>query len=213
MMKRAYLAFAATLLVLSARSGSGDNTMETTASGNAAATNAVAKTETALLGSGCFWCTEAVFQRVPGVKSVKSGYAGGTTKKPTYQDVCTGTTGHAEVLKIEFDPKQVSYSHLLDVFWSSHDPTTLNRQGADVGTQYRSVIFYYSPEQKAAAEASKKKEDASGKHKNPIVTQIVPATDFYEAEGYHQEYFNRNKGAPYCRFVIAPKLKKLGMGE
>lgn len=165
----------------------------------------------ATFGAGCFWCTEAVFERIEGVKSVISGYSGGHTKDPTYKEVCTGDTGHAEVVRIEYDPDKVSYEELLYWFWQMHDPTTLNRQGADIGTQYRSVIFYHSEEQKKAAEKSKAVPRASGKYKTPIVTQIVPATEFYKAEDYHQEYFSKNVDAPYCRFVIQPKLKKLGM--
>ena len=166
----------------------------------------------AMFGSGCFWCSEAVFQRIPGVISVKSGYSGGKTKNPTYKQVCTGDTGHAEVIQISYDPQKVSYENLLDTFWLSHDPTTLNRQGADVGTQYRSVIFYYDDGQKNAAEKSKLSLDKSGKLKAPVVTQIVSAGEFYPAEDYHADYFNKNSSAPYCRFIIAPKLEKLKKG-
>lgn len=168
-------------------------------------------TETAMFGAGCFWCSEAVLQKMPGVKSVTSGYAGGSVPRPTYKQVCSGKTGHAEVVQVVFDPLVVSYRQLLDVFWRMHDPTTANRQGADVGTQYRSVIFYYSPSQKAAAEASKRTVEASGRLGGPVVTEIVPAADFFPAEEHHQDYYNRNADAPYCRFVIVPKLKKLGM--
>jgi len=174
-------------------------------------TNVVSGRETAMFGSGCFWCSEAVFQRVPGVKSVKSGYAGGSSKNPTYRQVSTGETGHAEVVKMVFDPRQVSYDQLLALFWKMHDPTTLNRQGADTGTQYRSVIFYFSPAQKAAAEAAKNVLDDSREFKDPVVTEIVPASDFYPAEDYHDDYYNQNKDAPYCRIVIQPKLKKMGL--
>jgi len=163
----------------------------------------------AMFGSGCFWCSEAVFQRVPGVVSVKSGYSGGATKNPTYKQVCAGDTGHAEVVQVTYDPELVSFETLLETFWISHDPTTLNRQGADVGTQYRSVIFYYNDVQKLAAEKSKHMLDKSGKYKSPVVTQIVPASEFYPAEDYHADYYNKNQSAPYCRFVIAPKLEKL----
>ncbi len=149
---------------------------------------------------------EAEFQRVPGVKSVTSGFAGGHTANPSYEDVCTGTTGHAEATQIEFDPQKVSYEKLLDLFWDAHDPTTLNRQGADVGTQYRSVILYSSEAQKAAAEKSK--AAAQTKFKDPIVTEIVPLKQFYKAEDYHQNYYNSNKSAPYCQVVIKPKLQK-----
>ncbi|MCU0784049.1 MAG: peptide-methionine (S)-S-oxide reductase MsrA [Verrucomicrobia bacterium] len=165
------------------------------------------KTELATLGGGCFWCVEAVYERLPGVKSVTSGYAGGHTKNPTYQDVCGGDTGHAEVTQIEFDPTQISYEKLLDVFWQAHDPTTLNRQGADAGTQYRSVIFYKTDAQKAAAEISK--QAAAKLFSQPIVTEIAPLTVFYKAEGYHQDYYRNNQSAPYCRMVIRPKLEKL----
>src|SRR5215469_3960475 len=165
------------------------------------------QTEIADLGGGCFWCMEAVFERLPGVISVTSGFAGGTTENPTYQEVCTETTGHAEVTEIEFDPAKISYAKLLDVFWQAHDPTTLNRQGADVGTSYRSIILYRSEEQKRIAEKSK--AEAQKNFKNPIVTEIAPYTKFYPAEGYHQQYFDNNSRAPYCQMVIAPKLHKL----
>jgi len=169
--------------------------------------NSTNRTELATLGGGCFWCVEAVYERLPGVKSVTSGYAGGRTPNPTYQEVCTGDTGHAEVTQIEFDPTQISYEQLLAVFWEAHDPTTLNRQGGDTGTQYRSVIFYGNDAQKAAAEKSK--QAAAKKFPKPIVTEIVPLTKFYKAEGYHQGYYRNNQNAPYCRAVIRPKLEKL----
>jgi len=168
------------------------------------ATNA---TELATYGGGCFWCVEAIFQRLDGVKSVTSGYAGGKRENPTYKEVCGGDTGHAEVIQIEFDPKKISYAQLLDVFWQAHDPTTLNRQGADRGTQYRSIILYHDDRQKQTAEASK--QAAAGQFRDPIVTEIVPLTKFYKAEGYHQNYYNDNSNAPYCQFVIRPKLDKL----
>jgi peptide-methionine (S)-S-oxide reductase len=164
-------------------------------------------TERAVLGGGCFWCMEAVFERLPGVISVTSGFAGGQTPNPTYEQVCTETTGHAEVTEIEFDPAKMSYAKLLDVFWQAHDPTTLNRQGADVGTSYRSIILYRSEEQKRIAEKSM--AEAQKNFKNPIVTEIVPYTKFYPAEGYHQQYFDNNSRAPYCQMVITPKLHKL----
>jgi len=170
-------------------------------------TNAPAKTETATFGGGCFWCAEAVFQRIPGVKSVTSGFAGGTVPNPTYQQVCAGDTGHAEVIQIKFDPSVLPYSKLLEIFWEAHDPTTLNRQGADTGTQYRSIILYNDPSQQKIAEASK--SIAQKNFKDPIVTQIVPLKAFYPAEDYHQNYYNLNKNAGYCQFVITPKLKKL----
>lgn len=163
--------------------------------------------EKATFGGGCFWCVEAVFERVEGVRSAVSGYAGGASANPTYEDVCTGTTGHAEVVQITFDPKKVSYVQLLELFWGAHDPTTLNRQGADVGTQYRSVICTHSQEQRVAAERSR--SEAQKDFDAPIVTEIKPLTTFYAAEKYHQDYFDNNRNAPYCTFVIAPKLKKL----
>jgi peptide-methionine (S)-S-oxide reductase len=163
-------------------------------------------TELATLGGGCFWCTEAVFQMLPGVKSVSSGYAGGTKENPAYKEVCAGNTGHAEVIQIEYDPKVVSYEKLLETFWEAHDPTTLNRQGNDSGTQYRSIILYSSEAQKLAAEKSKAEaQKALGK---PIVTEIVPLTKFYKAEDYHQDYYRDNPNQPYCRVVIRPKVEK-----
>ena len=167
------------------------------------------KLETATLGAGCFWCVEAVFLELKGVRQVVSGYTGGTVKNPSYQQICTGMTGHAEVVQITFEPEVISFANLLHVFWSAHDPTTLNRQGADVGTQYRSVIFYHDEKQKTAAENSKRETDAIGLWQNPIVTEIVPALDFYVAEEYHQNYYALNAYQPYCQIVIDPKLKKL----
>lgn len=164
--------------------------------------------ETATFGAGCFWCVEAVFQDLEGVKSVTSGYAGGHVEHPTYKQVCTGTTGHAEVLEVKYDPAKISYAELLEVFWKTHDPTTLNRQGNDEGTQYRSVIFYHSPDQKALAEKYKKELDASGAFSNPIVTEISAVPTFYKAEDYHQSYFNLNGTQPYCTYVIQPKVDK-----
>jgi peptide-methionine (S)-S-oxide reductase len=165
------------------------------------------KTEIADFGGGCFWCMEAVFERLPGVISVTSGFAGGTTENPTYQEVCTETTGHAEVTEIEFDPAKISYDKLLEVFWQAHDPTTLNRQGADEGTSYRSIILYRDKKQELLAEKSKLAAQENFKH--PIVTEIVPLKKFYKAEDYHQEYYDNNSNAPYCQVVIAPKLEKL----
>ena len=163
---------------------------------------------TATFGTGCFWCTEAVYLEVKGVHGVISGYAGGYTKNPTYQQICTGTTGHAEVVQLTFDPAVISFEDLLQIFWRTHDPTTLNRQGADVGTQYRSVIFYHDEEQRVNAEKSKQEAEASDLWKNPIVTEIVPYDTFYAAEGYHQEFYKRNPHQPYCFVVIDPKMKK-----
>ena len=164
--------------------------------------------ETATFGNGCFWCTEAIFQRLKGVKSVSSEYSGGKIRNPSYREVCAGTTGHAEAIQIVYDPAQISYEELLQVFWKTHDPTTLNRQGADVGTQYRSVVFYHNEEQRLLAEEYKKQLDASGAFGKPIVTEIAPYTEFYKAENYHQDYFNQHGDAPYCQLVIAPKLDK-----
>lgn len=165
-------------------------------------------TERVTFGGGCFWCLEAVFQRLKGVKTVASGYAGGKVPNPSYEAVCTGDTGHAEVVQLEFDPQQVSYEKLLEVFWAAHDPTTLNRQGADRGTQYRSVILYENEAQKSVAEKSKEKAQAD--FKDPIVTEIAPLTGFYKAEAHHQNYFNENANKnSYCTAVIRPKLQKL----
>lgn len=163
--------------------------------------------EQTTFGAGCFWCVEAVFERLPGVQSVVAGYAGGTKPNPTYEEVCTGRTGHAEVAQITFDPKKISYEQLLEVFWEAHDPTTLNRQGVDVGTQYSSVIFYRDEKQKIAAEKSK--QEAQKNFRDPIATEIKPLTHFYRAENYHQDYYNKNPYAPYCIFVIRPKLEKI----
>lgn len=165
-------------------------------------------TEIATFGAGCFWCVEAVFQELNGVVKVESGYMGGATPNPSYREVCTGETGHAEVTRITFDPKVISFEELLEVLWTSHDPTTLNKQGADVGTQYRSAIFYHSQEQKQKAEKSKM-EIAPQFWDNPIVTEIVAASEFYPAEEYHQDYYANNPNAGYCRFVIAPKIEKV----
>jgi peptide-methionine (S)-S-oxide reductase len=164
--------------------------------------------EKATFGAGCFWCVEAVFQRLAGVESVVSGYAGGHTQNPTYRDVCSGTTGHAEVAQITYDPAVVSFTDLLKAFFETHDPTQLNRQGNDVGTQYRSAIFYHDDEQKKLSEEFKKQLDASGTWPAPIVTEIVPLKEFYPAEDYHQNYFNDNPSQPYCSFLIKPKLDK-----
>ena len=164
--------------------------------------------EMATFGGGCFWCTEAVFQEVKGVHSVVSGYAGGTVEHPTYYQICTGTTGHAEVIQITFDADVISYAEILEVFWRTHDPTTLNRQGADAGPQYRSVIFYHNDQQHAIAEQVKRDLEASGMWRRPIVTEIVPLTNFYAAEDDHQDYYQQNRYQPYCYVVIDPKLKK-----
>jgi peptide-methionine (S)-S-oxide reductase len=170
--------------------------------------NDARKLQKATLGGGCFWCLEAVFTQLRGVKEVVSGYAGGRGAA-TYQEVCSGSTGHAEVVQVTFDPQEIAYRDLLDVFFTMHDPTTLNRQGADVGTQYRSVIFHHSPEQKRDAEAAIAELTASGTWKGRIVTELAPDTEFFAAEGYHQRYFERNPAQPYCQAVIAPKVAKL----
>lgn len=169
--------------------------------------SAMPQYEKATFGAGCFWCVEAIFQRLDGVHSVLPGYAGGTKVNPTYEDVCTGNTGHAEVAEITFDPSKISYEKLLSVFWKAHDPTTLNRQGADQGTQYRSVIFYHDDRQKQLAEKSRKEAQAA--FDDPIVTEIQPLKAFYPAEDYHRDYYKNHENAPYCRFVIKPKLDKL----
>ena len=181
----------------------------TAADKQAAAMPAVpAGAETATLGAGCFWCVDAAYRQFDGVISVTSGYTGGTVKDPTYDDICTGNSGHAEVIRVVFDPEKISYEKILAWFWDLHDPTTLNRQGNDVGTQYRSAIYYHSDEQKKVAEASKAAAQAN--FKDPIVTEITKAPEFYPAENYHQDYYAENKSKnPYCRFVIEPKLKKL----
>jgi peptide-methionine (S)-S-oxide reductase len=166
-----------------------------------------AATQQATFGGGCFWCVEAVFESFDGVFSVTSGYAGGKSSNPTYKEVSTGKTGHAEVVQIEFEPAKISYEQLLEIFWETHDPTTLNRQGADLGTHYRSIILYQTDEQKRAAEDSMKK--AAPRFQDPIVTEIVPLQKFYPAEDYHQDYFRKNPDAPYCIVVISPKLQKL----
>jgi len=167
------------------------------------------KTETATLANGCFWCSEAVFKRLKGVTSVLPGYAGGIVKNPSYDQVCTGKTGHAESTQIEFDPKVISFEKILDIFWHTHNPTTLNRQGNDVGTQYRSAIFYHDEKQKELAEKSKKELEKEGVYKDSIVTEITPFKNFYVAEDYHKNYYESHKDAPYCNFVIDPKVHKL----
>jgi peptide-methionine (S)-S-oxide reductase len=172
-----------------------------------AETKPASKTEFATFGGGCFWCTEAVFELLPGVKAVVSGYAGGKVPDPSYEAICTGTTGHAEVIQVEFDPAVVGYARLVEVFFEAHDPTTLNRQGADEGTQYRSVIFYHDEPQHVAA--GRAKLAAQAHHQDPIVTEIAPLTKFYAAEKYHQDYFKNNPNQGYCSFVIKPKMKKL----
>ena len=167
------------------------------------------KLETATFGAGCFWCVEAVFQQLKGVEQVSSGYSGGHVKNPSYKEVTRGTTGHAEAVQVQYDPQKISYEQLLEVFWKTHNPTTLNRQGADIGSQYRSVIFYHTPDQKAIAEKSRKQMDESGYFDDPIVTAIEPFKNFYVAEDYHQDFYENNPNQPYCRFNIDPKMEKL----
>jgi peptide-methionine (S)-S-oxide reductase len=166
------------------------------------------KTETATFGAGCFWCVEAIFEEVNGVIRVESGYSGGHVANPTYEEVCTGTTGHAEVVQVTYNPEIISYIELLEVFWKTHDPTTLNRQGPDVGTQYRSVIFYHDEAQRKLSMEMKQKLNQAEIWENPIVTEISPYDAFYRAEDYHQDYYSQNTSQPYCAFVITPKLKK-----
>ncbi len=197
-MKIFLLTIVCALSVLVAGMQANGQNMTTTSSGPQLAT----------FGGGCFWCTEAIFLGLKGVSKVQSGYAGGTVKNPTYRQVCTGTTGHAEVIQITYDPAQVSYEELLEVFWNTHDPTTLNKQGADEGTQYRSVVFYHNDEQKRIAEQYKKQLSAAHIYKDPIVTEITPINNFYIAEDYHQNYFALNQQAGYCQYVIRPKVEK-----
>lgn len=168
----------------------------------------LANADTVTFGTGCFWCTEAIFQMVDGVLSVESGYSGGNVKNPTYEQIGTGATGHAECLNIAYDTTKVTYDELLEIFWQTHDPTTLNRQGNDIGPQYRSVIFYRTPQQKLVAEKYKSALDASGAFGGPIVTSFEPMTTFYKAENYHQNYYNQNGSQPYCQYVIRPKVEK-----
>ena len=169
----------------------------------------MAQLETATIAGGCFWCTEAIFQRLKGVVSVTPGYAASEVPNPTYRQVCTGKTGAAEAIQITYDPSIISFETLLEIFWHLHDPTTLNRQGNDVGTQYRSGIYYHSDEQKRVALASKEALEKSGAYKHPVVTEIVPFTNFYPAEDYHQDYYDNNRDQGYCMFVIDPKVQKL----
>lgn len=182
------------------------NKAEVTAVNNQPDTTTI---DTATFGAGCFWCVEAVFQRLEGVQRVKSGYSGGTVKNPSYKEVCNGTTGHAEVVQVVYDKTKISFDELLEVFWKTHDPTTLNRQGNDRGTQYRSSVFYHNDEQKRLAEKYKKELNEEHAYPDPIVTEIVPFTNYYPAEDYHQNYFNLNGNEPYCQYVIQPKVDKL----
>jgi peptide-methionine (S)-S-oxide reductase len=201
-MQRLTLVILALLLVTACKSNTTktDKQMDVNANG--------IKTDTATFAAGCFWCVEAIFQDLKGVLSVTSGYTGGKIKNPSYREVCAGITGHAEACQIIYDPKIITYDELLEAFWASHDPTTLNRQGADQGTQYRSAIFYHNEQQKQLAEAYKSKLNTEKAFEKPVVTEISPAGAFYKAEDYHQNYFNENGNAPYCTFVIVPKLEK-----
>ena len=167
------------------------------------------KLESATLAGGCFWCTEAIFKRLQGIKSVVPGYSGGSVENPTYAQVCSGTTGHAEAIQIKYDPAQISFEKILDVFWSTHDPTTLNRQGNDIGTQYRSAIFYPNEKQKKEAQLSKVQIQKESKFRDLIVTEIIPFLNFYEASNYHKNYYDKNKEESYCNFIITPKIHKL----
>jgi peptide-methionine (S)-S-oxide reductase len=212
--KQSFSSIAARLLTLTCLLASLENTAMSadpstnTAKTNGPATKSAPKLETATFGEGCFWCCEAVFQQLRGVKSVVSGYSGGSVDHPSYEAVCTGRTGHAEVIQITFDPTEIKFEDLLKVFWQTHDPTTLNRQGHDVGTQYRSAIFYHNDEQRRIAEQYKKQLDQSGTFKSQIVTEISPIKNFFPAEKYHRNYFNDNPSQQYCQFVIRPKVEK-----
>ncbi len=212
-MKYIYTLFALFSLMCCGCNGEDSKPAQTTTTTSMATTNKIPEgAQTIVLAAGCFWCTEAIFQQIPGVVAVTSGYAGGTVPNPSYEQVCTGETGHAESSRIIFDPTKTSLEKILTVFWAAHDPTTLNRQGADSGTQYRSAIFYSNDEQKEIAEKSK--SAAAKDFSKPIVTEITKAGEFYPAEDYHQDYYQLNKNRnPYCRLVISPKLKKLGLKE
>ena len=199
--------FSIILLALAITACAETNTKKNTSMTNESIPNGV-KTDTATFGEGCFWCTEAFFQRLKGVQAVLSGYGGGFVENPTYEQVCDKTTGHVELARIIYDPSVISYDELLEVFWKTHDPTTRDQQGNDVGPQYRSVIYYHNEEQKQKAIHYKEKLDKSGAWNKPIVTDIEPFKNFYPAENYHQNYYNDNQGQGYCSFVIAPKLEK-----
>lgn len=203
------LSFIIFLTSCDAASGNKNNSNPMTEKMPPEKTNKNIETDTALFGAGCFWCVEAVFQNLKGVILVESGYAGGQTINPDYKDVCTGITGHAEVCRITFNPLEITYDELLSVFWQTHDPTTLNRQGNDVGTQYRSVIFYFNDSQKQKAEKYKSELNKEKAFENPVITEISPSSKFYKAENYHQNYYNLNKEQPYCKFIIGPKIEKM----
>jgi len=213
-MKHKLVSLAAGLMLaagLAAAAGTREQPMERDMGAKSAEETRTEGRELATLGGGCFWCVEAVSERIEGVKSVGSGYAGGSVANPTYEQVCTGSTGHAEVVQIAFDPRVLGFEKILEIFWKAHDPTTLNRQGADVGTQYRSIILYHDEAQKAAAEKSIRA--AQKLYDRPIVTQVEPLRAFYPAEEYNQDYYQNNPYAGYCSFVIRPKLQKLGLEQ
>lgn len=199
-MKIMFLFWALTAQLMGLTNNNDDKTLQTMSTDNL---------EVATLGAGCFWCVEAIFVRLKGVHKVESGYSGGKIPNPTYREVCSGLTGHAEVIQVTFDPNIISYAKVLEVFFKTHNPTSLNRQGADVGTQYRSAIFYHSPQQLQTAKEVKALLDSKGIWKDEIVTEITPFGKFYQAEDYHQDYFQNNKRQPYCQMVIVPKLDKL----
>jgi peptide-methionine (S)-S-oxide reductase len=205
MYTRSLIILFSALLLFSAAGDGGAAAMSTDNRSNPPSS---ARLETATFAGGCFWCSEAIFQNLKGVTSVVSGYTGGSVENPTYEQVCSGTTGHAEAIQITFDPAKISYKELLEVFWQTHDPTTLNRQGNDSGTQYRSAVFYHSDQQRQTAELYKKELTAAKIWADPIVTEIVPFKKFYKAEEYHQNYYRQNADQPYCRFVITPKMEK-----
>jgi peptide-methionine (S)-S-oxide reductase len=207
-MNKRWLFISAMLVTLLAGISCGQKQQNNQSAKIMASDNPNVKTEVATFGGGCFWCTEAVFQDVIGVEKVVSGYMGGKVKNPTYKEVSSGLTGHAEVIQVSYDPTVITYPELLEIFWKTHDPTTLNQQGADVGTQYRSAIFYHSEEQKTLATEYKKRLEEAGAFDAPIVTEISRADVFYVAEDYHQNYYNLNGKAPYCTYVIQPKLEK-----
>jgi len=200
--------FSSILIAFTFASCAQENNVKTSSINMSDSTIANVKTDTATFGAGCFWCVEAVFQRLEGVLKVTSGYSGGHVENPTYEEVCSKASGHVEVARIIYDPSKVSFDELLEVFWKTHDPTTPNQQGADVGPQYRSVIFYHNEAQKATAERYKKELDQSGAWDKPIVTTIEPLKNFYSAENYHQNYYNDNPDQMYCRYVIRPKVEK-----
>lgn len=205
--KSAYILFSLGILTLGMSKCSEAEGVETTNEQEKEMVN-TENLDTATFGGGCFWCTEAIFEMVEGVTDVKSGYSGGPSNNPTYKEVCSGMSGHAEVIQVVFDSSKVSYTELLEIFWKTHDPTTLNQQGADKGTQYRSVIFYHSQQQKKIAEELKQKLELAKVWDNPIVTEISESSSFYDAEKYHQNYYNDNKSQGYCQFVITPKVDK-----